>query len=47
MHKSTIFLAVIWLRVEQRNKETAKQFNALGLAEYEAMEGFVRYQFKS
>lgn len=34
-----------WQRAEQRNKETAMNFNALGLAEYEAMEGFVRYKF--
>ncbi len=35
-----------WQRAEQRNKETAAKYNALGLAEYEAMEGFVRYHFK-
>ena len=34
-----------WQRAEQRNKETAYNYNALGLAEYEAMEGFVRYHF--
>ncbi|MEB8329574.1 glucosamine-6-phosphate deaminase [Flavobacteriaceae bacterium KMM 6897] len=34
-----------WQRAEQRNQETAKKFDALGLAEYEAMEGFVRYHF--
>lgn len=34
-----------WQRAEQRNRETARKFNALGLAEYEAMEGFVRYKF--
>ncbi|NJB72251.1 glucosamine-6-phosphate deaminase [Saonia flava] len=34
-----------WQRAEQRNKETARKYNALGLAEYEAMEGFVRYKF--
>ena len=34
-----------WQRAEQRNKQTAYNFNALGLAEYEAMEGFVRYHF--
>lgn len=34
-----------WQRAEQRNKETAKKYDALGLAEYEAMEGFVRYHF--
>lgn len=35
-----------WQRAEQRNTATAKKYNALGLAEYEAMEGFVRYNFK-
>ncbi len=34
-----------WQRAEQRNKETAKKYDSLGLAEYEAMEGFVRYHF--
>ncbi len=34
-----------WQRAEQRNKETANKYNALGMAEYEAMEGFVRYHF--
>lgn len=34
-----------WQRAEQRNKETASKYNALGMAEYEAMEGFVRYHF--
>ncbi len=34
-----------WQRAEQRNQETAKKYDALGLAEYEAMEGFVRYHF--
>ncbi|WP_394749985.1 glucosamine-6-phosphate deaminase [Spongiimicrobium salis] len=34
-----------WQRAEQRNTETARKYNALGMAEYEAMEGFVRYQF--
>ncbi|WP_445385422.1 glucosamine-6-phosphate deaminase [Robiginitalea sp. IMCC44478] len=32
-----------WQRAEQRNKETAAHYNDLGMAEYEAMEGFVRY----
>ncbi len=36
-----------WQRAEQRNKETADRYNALGMAEYEAMEGFVRYHFNS
>ncbi len=34
-----------WQRAEQRNQETARKYNALGMAEYEAMEGFVRYHF--
>jgi len=34
-----------WQRAEQRNKDTANRYNALGMAEYEAMEGFVRYHF--
>ena len=34
-----------WQRAEQRNKETANRYNALGMAEYEAIEGFVRYHF--
>ena len=34
-----------WQRAENRNRETAKKYNALGLAEYEAMEGFMRYKF--
>ncbi|NJB37666.1 glucosamine-6-phosphate deaminase [Croceivirga sp. JEA036] len=34
-----------WQRAQQRNTETAAKYNALGLAEYEAMEGFVQYHF--
>ncbi|TVR29468.1 MAG: glucosamine-6-phosphate deaminase [Balneolaceae bacterium] len=34
-----------WQRSEDRNKGTAKLYDALGLAEYEAIEGFVRYHF--
>jgi len=34
-----------WVRAEERNKETAMQYDELGLAEYEAMEAFVRYKF--
>jgi glucosamine-6-phosphate deaminase len=34
-----------WQRSEQRNRETAKQYDQLGLAEYEAMEAFRRYYF--
>ncbi|MGB5316307.1 MAG: glucosamine-6-phosphate deaminase [Robiginitalea sp.] len=36
-----------WQRAEQRNRETARRYDALGLAEYEAMEGFVRYHLKA
>ncbi len=32
-----------WQRAEQRNRATAKLFDALGLAEYEAIEAFVRW----
>lgn len=35
-----------WQRAEQRNKSTADKINQLGLAEYEAVEGFVRYHFE-
>ncbi|MBI86408.1 MAG: glucosamine-6-phosphate deaminase [Planctomycetaceae bacterium] len=31
-----------WQRAESRNAETARLYDALGLAEYEAIEGFVR-----
>jgi len=34
-----------WQRSEYRNRGTAKIYDALGLAEYEAMEGFKRYIF--
>ncbi len=34
-----------WQRSEDRNRGTAKVYDDLGLAEYEAIEGFVRYQF--
>ncbi len=33
-----------WQRAEDRTRETAKRFDALGLAEYEAIEGFVRWR---
>ena len=33
-----------WERVDQRNRGTAQSYDALGLAEYEAIEGFVRWQ---
>ena len=34
-----------WVRVEERNKETAQKFNKLGLASYAAMEAFKRYHY--
>ena len=34
-----------WQRSEDRNHATAKLYDQLGLAEYEAMEAFVRYRF--
>jgi len=34
-----------WMRAEERNKELARKFDKLGLAEYEAMEAFKRYYF--
>lgn len=34
-----------WQRAEDRNKATAELYNKLGLAEYEAMEAFVRWKF--
>ena len=34
-----------WVRAEDRNHATAEGYNALGLAEYEAMEAFVKYNF--
>jgi len=34
-----------WQRAEERNRATAETYNALGLAEYEAMEAFRRWQF--
>ena len=33
-----------WQRAEHRNRETAQMYRALGLAEYEAMEAFVRWK---
>ncbi|MGY3054939.1 glucosamine-6-phosphate deaminase [Pedobacter sp. UYEF25] len=35
-----------WQRAEDRNRETAKGYDELGLAEYEAMEAFVRWKFE-
>ena len=34
-----------WVRAEDRNHATAEIYNQLGLAEYEAIEAFVRYKF--
>lgn len=34
-----------WVRAEDRTRETAKAYNDLGLAEYEAIEAFVRWKF--
>lgn len=34
-----------WVRVEERNKDTAEKFKDLGLASYAAMEAFKRYHF--
>ena len=34
-----------WVRAEDRTKETAKCYDKLGMAEYEAMEAFVRYKY--
>jgi glucosamine-6-phosphate deaminase len=33
-----------WQRAEDRNRETARLYDRLGLPEYEAIEGFVRYK---
>ncbi len=34
-----------WKRAEDRNRETANIYRSLGLAEYEAMEAFVKWKF--
>lgn len=34
-----------WERAEDRNRATAQRYDKLGLAEYEAMEAFVRWKF--
>ncbi len=34
-----------WVRAEDRNKNTAKLYDALGLAEYEAIEAFKRFDY--
>lgn len=33
-----------WVRAEERTRETAKQYDELGMAEYEAIEAFVRWR---
>ncbi|PRY02919.1 hypothetical protein CLV24_1061 [Pontibacter ummariensis] len=33
------------MRAEERTSETARSYDRLGLAEYEAMEAFVRWKF--
>lgn len=40
-------LREFWQRAEERNAETAKRYDMLGLAEYAAIEGFVRWDGKS
>ena len=35
-----------WVRAEERNRETARHYHHLGLANYEAMEAFVRWKFE-
>ena len=34
-----------WVRAEDRNNDTAKKYNKLGLADYAALEAFKRYHF--
>ena len=34
-----------WVRAEDRNRETAHSYDKLGMAEYAAMEAFVRYKY--
>lgn len=34
-----------WMRAQERNRETAENYHKLGLADYEAMEAFVRWKF--
>ena len=35
-----------WVRAEERNRNTAKKYHQLGMAEYEALEAFKRITFK-
>lgn len=37
---------LFWQRAQDRNRDTAKRYDDLGLACYEAMEAFVEYKFK-
>lgn len=34
-----------WMRAEERNRDTARRYNDLGLSDYSAMEAFVRHKF--
>ncbi len=34
-----------WMRAEERNKETAKKYHSLGMADYAAFEAFKRYHY--
>lgn len=34
-----------WVRAENRNRDTAKRYDALGLPEYEAIEAFKRFNY--
>ena len=38
---------LFWQRAEDRNRATAKLYDDLGLACYEAMEAFVEYKFNT
>ncbi|GGP02758.1 putative glucosamine-6-phosphate deaminase-like protein [Cloacibacterium rupense] len=38
-------LREFWVRAEDRNKNTAKLYNQLGLAEYEAIEAFKKFEY--
>ncbi len=38
-------LREFWMRAEDRNTKTAQKYNELGLADYAAMEAFVRWRF--
>src|SRR5690606_12897933 len=35
-----------WVRAEERTRETARLYDELGMAEYEAIEAFVRWKFE-